>query len=438
LPRLKLSARFVDTVRPQGGCVRDEYLDVVVPQLMLRITPAGHKSYCLVARFPGSKNPTRRLLGPCFTGDPRAAMMPDPGILERHGAALTLGEARAKARLWLGMIARGIDPAAQRRAQQADAVAAHEAESRQATSRFEHVARHWLKRHAANLKHWKEIEAIVEREFITRWADRPINTIAVTDIIEAIDAIVRRGAKYQAHVSYAYLRQIFNFAIGSGSFDIAQSPLHHLRPVHLIGAKEPRDRILDAAELRKVWQAAEWLGYPWGSITQLLMLTAQRLREIADLSWSEIDLDEKLITIPKSRMKGGAAHELPLAPCAMRLIERLKHLPYQDGPYLFSFNGGRHSVAGFARPKHVLDERSWVSNWKLHDLRRTARSGFSALAGFEDHVREAVLDHRARGIRRVYDMHKYRDEKRALLTAWEARLLSIVEPGRKVVRLAGD
>ena len=435
MPRVKLSARFVDTVRPQGGRGRDEYLDVAVPQLMLRITPAGHKSYCLVARFPSSKNPTRRLLGPCFTGDPRAAMAPDPGILERHGAALTLGEARAKARLWLGMIARGIDPAAQRRAQQADADAAREAESRQANSRFEHVARQWLKRHAANLKHWKEIESIVEREFITRWADRPIDTIAVTDITEVIDAIVRRGAKHQAHVSYAYLRQIFNYGVGSGAYSITVSPLQHLKPVHLIGSKEPRTRILSADELRAVWQAARQIHYPWGSIVMLLVLTAQRLREIADLSWSECDLDgDRLIVISGQRMKGKAAHEVPLAPYA---LEILRSLPRgSNGSFVFSFNGGRDSVSGFARPKHVLDELSRVSSWKLHDIRRTARTGFSALAGFEDHVREAVLDHRARGIRRVYDVHKYRDEKRALLTAWENRLLGIVEPERRVVSLA--
>jgi hypothetical protein len=74
----------------------------------------------------------------------------------------------------------------------------------------------------------------------------------------------------------------------------------------------------------------------------------------------------------------------------------------------------------------------------LHDLRRSVRSQFSALAGHEDHVREAVLDHRASAMKRVYDLHLYRDEKRALLTAWEDRLRSIVEPGHKVVTLAAS
>jgi hypothetical protein len=66
----------------------------------------------------------------------------------------------------------------------------------------------------------------------------------------------------------------------------------------------------------------------------------------------------------------------------------------------------------------------------LHDLRRTARSGFSAIPGIEDHVHEAVLDHRRSGIAPVYDLHKYYAEKLALLTAWEERLLAIVEPAQ--------
>ena len=99
LPRYKLTDRFVRNVTPKGGG-RDEYLDTVVPQLMLRVTPTGHKSFALVARFPGFRNPTRRLLGTFYDGDPRVLDQPDDAILDRDGAALSLAEARDKARMW--------------------------------------------------------------------------------------------------------------------------------------------------------------------------------------------------------------------------------------------------------------------------------------------------------------------------------------------------
>jgi integrase len=147
------------------------------------------------------------------------------------------------------------------------------------------------------------------------------------------------------------------------------------------------------------------------------------LREIADLAWNEVDLDGRLITIPAHRMKGKAPHEVPLAPNALALMASL---PRWNGPFAFTLNGGVRPVGGFNRTKQKLDQLSHVSDYRLHDLRRSARSGFSALAGFEDVVREAVLDHKPKGIARVYNLHSYESEKRDLLTAWEQRLMALV------------
>jgi len=234
-----------------------------------------------------------------------------------------------------------------------------------------------------------------------------------------------RNAGWQAYTALGYLRQLLAWASECGEFGEFVSPLRDVKPGAWIDFKKsPRARILTPDEQRRVWQAASAMKYPWGPCVRLLALTGQRLREIADLSWPEIDFDARVITIPAERMKGGAAHEVPLAPQALALLQSL---PRFNGRYVFSLKGGVRPVGGFDRPKLRLDEASGVSDWRLHDLRRTARSGFSALPGFEDHVREAVLDHRASGIKRVYDLHKYYPEKLALLTAWEQRLLGIVE-----------
>jgi integrase len=401
----------------------------VVPQLMLRVTPTGHKSFALLSRFPGHRNPTRRLLGAYYDGDPAVLDQPDAGILDRDGAALSLAEAREKARIWLGMIARGRDPGAEKRAA-ADAKRQQESrQQQQAATTFDRVAGLWIKRKAAGLKHELEIESCVEREFTARWRGRPLADISREEYRLAVRSIEERGAGWQAYTALGYLRQMLNWASECGEFGEFTSPLRDVKPGSWIDfKKQARDRVLAPDELRRVWQAAAAMPYPWGPCVRLLALTGQRLREIADLSWPEIDLDgEALITLPKERMKGKAAHEVPLAPQALALLQGL---PRFSGKYVFSLKGGVRPVGGFDRPKLRLDEASGVKEWRLHDLRRTARSGFSALSGFEDHVREAVLDHRRNGIARTYDLHKYRDEKRALLTAWEERLLAIVEPAQ--------
>ena len=75
-----------------------------------------------------------------------------------------------------------------------------------------------------------------------------------------------------------------------------------------------------------------------------------------------------------------------------------------------------------------MDELSGVTGWRNHDLRRTARSHWSAIPGISDTVKELMLAHVQPGIRAVYDRFGYRDQKRALLVAWEQRLMAIVSP----------
>jgi hypothetical protein len=86
-----LTARFVASKQAVPTLGRKDWPDAVVPGLALRVSANGHRSYVLVARYPlHPKNPTRRALG-------------DAG-------ALTLDQAREKARRWLVSIDRGVDP----------------------------------------------------------------------------------------------------------------------------------------------------------------------------------------------------------------------------------------------------------------------------------------------------------------------------------------
>jgi integrase len=310
----------------------------------------------LLARYPGYANPTRRTLGPVFAGDRPPAL--DLDVYERDGAALTLAEAREKARRWLDLVSRKIDPAELRKARAA--AAAHETEATALAERstFGAVAEEWIRRHGGELAKAAEAERLVRREFIGRWATRPIASITPKEVAAAIRAIVDRHAgttatgrpagTFQAFAAFGYLRQIYNFAIGAGEFDITASPLAGLQQKALLGEKTARDRVLDDPELRAVWGAAVELGYPWGDCVRLLILTGQRLREIADLNWSEIDLDHQLITIPAKRMKKGArAHEIPLAPLALALLATLPQ--WTEGRrFALSASGGKRSLAGAA------------------------------------------------------------------------------------------
>src|ERR1700720_2465139 len=100
--RQNLTERFVNSRRNAPPGKRDDYPDAIVPGLALRVTDRGHKSFVLVTRYPSNPiHPTRRALG-------------DVG-------AITLEQARQKARGWLELIGRGIDPRIEEARQRADA-----------------------------------------------------------------------------------------------------------------------------------------------------------------------------------------------------------------------------------------------------------------------------------------------------------------------------
>src|SRR5262249_57801236 len=96
---------------------------------------------------------------------------------------------------------------------------------------------------------------------------------------------------------------------------------------------------------------------------------------------------------------------------------------------------GADPISGFAPLKERFDRECGVIGWRLHDLRRTARSLMSRAGIHPDHA-ERCLGHAITGVRGVYDRHAYRD---AMLRAFEslaAPIDRVVNPRENVVALA--
>ena len=194
--------------------------------------------------------------------------------------------------------------------------------------------------------------------------------------------------------------------------------------------KRARTRVLTDDELRALWKASESLGYPYGPLFQMLALTGQRKSEVAEARWSEFDLAKRLWEIPAERMKSDAGHAVPLSDDAVRILESLPR--FTKGDYLFSGSYGQGPVNGFSKNKRALDARmraelQQLPPFVIHDIRRTMRTGLSALP-VPDLVRELVIAHSKPGLHRVYDRHAYLDEKRHALDLWAKRLRDIIEP----------
>ena len=147
---------------------------------------------------------------------------------------------------------------------------------------------------------------------------------------------------------------------------------------------------------------------------KMLILTGQRRGEVAGMRWSEID--NGLWVIPAARMKMKSAHVVPLVPEVVSLLDGLPRL----GEFVFT-NDGERSIRNFDDIRKKLPGDGWV----LHDLRRTMRSGLSALR-IPTEVAEATIGHAPRGLVAVYNRHDYLVEKYEALHAWAERLMRIV------------
>jgi integrase len=151
-------------------------------------------------------------------------------------------------------------------------------------------------------------------------------------------------------------------------------------------AKEvARDRVLDDQELAQIIRAARKVGGPYGGIVELLALTGQRREEVARLSWEELDLEQRIWTLPKSRTKNAKQHAVRLSEQSLGVLMRAG----KRGPFVFSALGAK-SFNEFSKAKRQLDQLSGVTGWRLHDLRRTCVSGMARL-GVAPHVADKVL-----------------------------------------------
>jgi integrase len=164
-----------------------------------------------------------------------------------------------------------------------------------------------------------------------------------------------------------------------------------------------------------------------------LLLTGARLSEARRMTRSEVSPNGDWL-LPAERNKVKRELLRPLSPQARAVLDSR---PVIDGcPYYFTADG-RRAIAASTRHKKQLDEASSVSDWRLHDLRRTSRSQMSKAGVAREHAEEC-LGHVQKLIPGTYDRHDYYSEKKRAYEKLATQLELIVnQPEGNVVPLRG-
>jgi len=317
---------------------------------------------------------------------------------------VTLENARKEARRIFGSVANGHDPANEK------------AERRSAASHtLDATIARYLEAKATELKP-RSLEE-VQRHLKKDW--QPLHNLAIASIGRAnvaatLSAIAKRS-NVTANRSRAALSAMFRWAIGEG--------LCENNPVTGTNRQDEnghRERSLTESEVANVWLAAPENDY--GNIVKLLLLTGCRRDEIGSLRWSEINLESRIMVIGKARTKNGTEHIVPLSDAALSILQGIVRRENRD--HVFGVRNGGFS--GWSRAKAALGKTvALKEEWRLHDLRRTVRTGLGKL-GVQPHVAEAVLNHLPPKLIRTYDRNTYAAEKRDALDQWATHLKSVV------------
>jgi integrase len=361
------------------------HADPALPSFYIRVMPSGVKSYAAVAKDPRGKQIWTTL---------------------GKTTDLNIEEAREKARAVIAAVRAGRDAGG--------------------PQTFASVAEAWMQRHVQGkgLRSSDQIRWRLNR-LLPIWGGRDFETIRRGEIARLLDQIEDESGARSADQALSIISGMVTF-FAKRNEDYVSPLVKGMR--RYSKADNARARILSDDELRALW-AVEG---NFADMLKLLLLTGQRQAKVSAMKWSEVAIDGTW-SIPSEAREKGNAGELVLPELALDIIRRQPH--FATNPYVFPGSTGGHRRSFFNPLRDLRAKLPGKPDWKLHDLRRSARSLMSR-AEIRPHICERVLGHAIEGVEGVYDRHSYLQEKQHALAALASLVQAILAPSdEKVVRL---
>lgn len=400
----KRSENLISTDREVAGAKppvnaksRAEYRIAGTPNLVLRVTRSGQRSWVYWVKRPKTRTWQKMTIG----------VYP----------AMTLAKARKRALDLRHAVSEGQDPIAERdQALKALTIA--------------QLGEKFIERHAKPKKRsWAEDERTLKRDIVPAIGGYIAGSVTRADVVVMLDEIHDRGAPIQANRTLALVRKIFNFAVAEGYLEANPALGIPAR------AKEAaRTRVLSDDELCAFWHALGGEGFDdvTRDVLRLQLLLGARIREVTAMVRDELTLGGPagpVWTLPKARAKAGKEVPRPLSLIAFSIIR--KRLDEAQGAYLFAPVDPDTPITPRAPAKAVLRaaQRGLIpAGFTPHDLRRTCRTKLAQL-GVTETVAKKILGHtppRSDVTASVYDQHSYLPEMKQALRRWERHLTSLL------------
>ncbi len=383
-PALKrrLTELGVRKARPEGSA----YLiwDTHQRGLALRVQPSGSKSWVTVYSRHG--RPRWLHLG--------------------KADAIALGDARALAAEAMLAVAKGSDPAAEKKAERGAGTFADLASK---------YVEQYAKRHN---KSWKQADALVRRHALPRWSRLLASSITRSDVKQMMASI---DAPVLANQVLASVSAVYSWAVKEEIVATNPCKLVNRNPT------KSRERVLSDSELPIFWKALNDLDPVRATALKAILLLGQRPGEVANMRREHIDggwwtmPGEPVPNWPGT--KNGESHRVWLPQPVQKLLAALG----DDKTAGFVFAGSHR------RPVHSLDDAMRAICKSLgaeratpHDLRRSFLTKVTGL-GFGRDAMDRIANHKEGKVTDTYDRHGYAEEDRRIMETTAARILALAE-----------
>ena len=302
-------------------------------------------------------------------------------------------------------VARGKDPAAERKAERSKGT-------------FEELAERYVDEYAkTHNKSWKQAAALVRCHVLPHWAKLQAASITRSDVK---DMMTRIEAPIAANQTLAAVSAIFSWAVEEDIVTANPCKLVERNPTR------SRNRVLAASEVPVFWKALADIDPVEAAALKVLLLTGQRPGEIShmrrehikDGGWWELPGEE----VPELKWPGtknGRTHRVWLPKVVQDLIG--------DGSTGFVFAGPRGGpVNNLDKAMRAICSKLGIERATPHDLRRSHGSCITALKFGRDAMNR-IQNHKEGGIADVYDRHEYADENKFIMEAVANRIMALVE-----------
>jgi integrase len=394
MARVRLDARSVASLRVDGE--REDFFDENLSGFGLRVSELNTKTWFILYRIGNRK---RRFKVGSFP-------------------AMSLADARERAKVLLSEVAIGHDPMEKR------------IDERSAETVDELVYR-YIENIKLTKSSWKDDYRRLKEHLLPHFGKVNAQKLKKGDVMSILDSFSGTAFKVEPNRVLRTIRRLYNWGI--------ERDLVTINPC--AGIKNPkkeysRPRVLTTEEIKKFWDGLDtekvddWLGTKKDktkivSIFRLMLTTGQRGAEVKQMEWSEIDFPNQMWVIPKTKMKTRVHHRVPLNDLSMRILKELKLITGQNRFIFPSPTVPDAAISNIQKAAERVREHSKIYDITAHDLRRTLASHMTGM-GVPRLVVKKILGHSCSDITAVYDQHEYDFEKMRALRLWNDRLIEIL------------